>query len=335
MTGAVVVVGTGRYATGGLLTWSAWQALQAADQVLLSAGVGEHWQVALTDAGLTPEAVPAGAGATGTARRLLDAAEAGSRLAWFAGPDGDPALMRALTEDLLRRGAGAGPLPEFELVLGSWDEPGAAFLDLVEVLDRLRSPGGCPWDAEQTHASLLPYLLEESYELIEAVESGDRDHVVEELGDVLMQVVFHARVGQEGQEPFDIDEVAAGISAKLIRRHPHVFADGDATTPEQVEARWHEIKAEEKGRAAVLDGIPVAMPALPRAAKIQTRLERAGLPTDLAAARPAQEGSTSLDLGIELWDLIRRCRAHGVDPEAALREANTLAQHRLSPGDGA
>jgi NTP pyrophosphatase (non-canonical NTP hydrolase) len=110
---------------------------------------------------------------------------------------------------------------------------GAALLELVAVMDRLRSPGGCPWDAEQTHQSLVPYLIEETYEAVEAIESGDRAHMAEELGDVLLQVVFHARVAQEHPEaPFDIDDIAAGIAAKLRRRHPHVFGDVVAETPE-------------------------------------------------------------------------------------------------------
>lgn len=124
---------------------------------------------------------------------------------------------------------------------------GAALLDLVAVMDRLRSPGGCPWDAEQTHASLVPYLVEETYEAVEAIESGERDHMAEELGDVLLQVVFHARVAQEDEvAPFDIDDVAAGIAAKLRRRHPHVFGDVVADTPEAVAANWSVIKAAEK-----------------------------------------------------------------------------------------
>ncbi len=125
---------------------------------------------------------------------------------------------------------------------------GLGLLDVVAVMDRLRSPGGCPWDAEQTHASLRPYLLEEAHEAAEAIDSGDPAHLAEELGDVLLQVVFHARLGQEdASEPFDIDDVAAGLVAKLVRRHPHVFGDVVAHTPEQVAANWERIKAAEKG----------------------------------------------------------------------------------------
>ncbi|HRW18415.1 MAG TPA: MazG family protein [Dermatophilaceae bacterium] len=149
--------------------------------------------------------------------------------------------------------------------------PGAALLDLVAVMDRLRSPGGCPWDAEQTHATLAPYLLEESYETVEAIASGDRDHLVEELGDVLLQVVFHARVGQEHPEaPFDIDDVAAGIAAKLRRRHPHVFGDVVVGSAEEVSANWEQIKADERAQR-----VPRHTSSAPRAGAIRDLLELA------------------------------------------------------------
>ena len=127
--------------------------------------------------------------------------------------------------------------------------PHPALLDAVAVMDRLRSPGGCPWDAKQTHESLAKYLVEEAAETVEAIESGDRRHLAEELGDVLLQVLFHARVAEDATDEadvFDIDDVAGGLVAKLVRRHPHVFADGDASTPEEVEEAWARIKAEEK-----------------------------------------------------------------------------------------
>ena len=149
---------------------------------------------------------------------------------------------------------------------------GESVLDLIEVMDRLRSPGGCPWDARQTHESLVEYLVEEAYETVEAIEGGDDSGLREELGDLLLQVVFHARIAQErGEEGWDIDDVARGIVEKLIRRHPHVFADVDADTAEQVEANWHALKAEEKGRASVADGIPEHLPALLRASKVHSR----------------------------------------------------------------
>ena len=145
---------------------------------------------------------------------------------------------------------------------------GESVLDLIEVMDRLRSPGGCPWDARQTHQSLVEYLVEEAYETVEAIEGGDDSGLREELGDLLLQVVFHARIAQErGDKGWDVDDVARGIVEKLIRRHPHVFADADADTAEQVEANWHALKAEEKGRASVADGIPAHLPALRQLAK--------------------------------------------------------------------
>src|SRR5262249_2654819 len=161
-----------------------------------------------------------------------------------------------------------------------WDLPGARLLDLVAVMDRLRSPGGCPWDAEQTHRSLLPYLLEEAYETVEAVETDDLVGLREELGDLLLQVVFHARLGEEHpQQPWSADDVAAGIVDKLVARHPHVFGgpDGALATAEQVEGRWEEMKRAEKGRTSAVDGVPLDQPALALAAKLLGRAARAGV----------------------------------------------------------
>ena len=198
---------------------------------------------------------------------------------------------------------------------------GAALLDLVAVMDRLRSPGGCPWDAEQTHASLVPYLVEETYEAVEAIESGERDHMAEELGDVLLQVVFHARVAQEDEvAPFDIDDVAAGIAAKLRRRHPHVFGDVVADTPEAVAANWSVIKAAEKaakGSGAAppgpLHGIPAGMPPLAKAAAMVARLDRAGR-GDLVDAATAGSDPGARLLAV-VADVVRRRD----DPDAVLR----------------
>ena len=185
---------------------------------------------------------------------------------------------------------------------------------LRSIMHRLRAPGGCPWDAEQTHDSLASYLLEETYETLEAIDSGDREHLREELGDLLLQVVFHARVAAEdAHDPFTIDDVAAGISDKLVRRHPHVFADATAETSAHVEARWDEMKAAEKGRTSALDGIPPALPALSLAAKTMGRAERAGV----APALPAPEE----DIGDALLVMVARARDAGVDPEQALRRA--------------
>ena len=190
--------------------------------------------------------------------------------------------------------------------------PGSRLLELVAVQDRLRSPGGCPWDAAQTHESLVPYLLEESYELVEALETGDRAHLREELGDLLMQIVFHARIATEDTaEPFSIDDVAGDIADKLVRRHPHVFGDVEATTPAEVEANWEQLKAAEKGRTSIVEGIPMAQPALALVDALWRRAERAGVPDALVP-----DGD---DIGARLFRLVTEARARGVDPEAALR----------------
>jgi XTP/dITP diphosphohydrolase len=165
--------------------------------------------------------------------------------------------------------------------------PGAALLRLVEVMDTLRV--NCPWDARQTHQSLAPYLLEECYEALEALEGGDVSALRDELGDVLLQVVFHARVAAERSDGtgFDIDDVATGIVEKLIRRHPHVFGDVRVSGPEDVKRNWDAIKAAERGGQggalpAVLGSVPFGQPALSLAAQLQRRAERAGAPADLA-----------------------------------------------------
>ncbi|MCU1690095.1 MAG: MazG family protein, partial [Jatrophihabitantaceae bacterium] len=154
----------------------------------------------------------------------------------------------------------------------------------IEVMDRLRSPGGCPWDADQTHASLAKYLVEETYEVLEAIELDDPALLREELGDVLLQVLFHARLAQERTDgsAFSIDDVAGDLADKLIRRHPHVFAADAAAAPngisaDEVNARWEAQKAAEKARTSVADGVPMGLPALSLAGKLAARAVRAGL----------------------------------------------------------
>jgi XTP/dITP diphosphohydrolase len=166
---------------------------------------------------------------------------------------------------------------------------GAALLDAVAVMDRLRSPGGCPWDAEQTHESLRRYLVEECYELLDAIEDGDRAALREELGDVLLQVLFHARIAQESADaPFSIDDVAAELVTKLVGRHPHVFAGGDPAVRDAhtQEHRWEQLKQQEKKRESSVDGVAMGQPALALAAKLVQRTRRAGLPPDLLPDTP-------------------------------------------------
>ena len=200
------------------------------------------------------------------------------------------------------------------------EEPGARLLELVAVMSRLRRE--CPWDAKQSHGTLAPHLLEESYEALEALESGDPDALREELGDVLLQVMFHAEVASERTDGtgYTIDDVAEGIAAKLVRRHPHVFGDVTVSGADEVKQNWDAIKAAEReakngAPGSVLDGVPFGQPALALAAQLQRRAERAGVPTELAGLDGAE------GLGAELFALVARARAAGLDPELELRAA--------------
>ncbi len=193
---------------------------------------------------------------------------------------------------------------------------------LREVMDRLRSPGGCPWDGEQTHASLLKYLLEESYEFVEAVELGDREAMREELGDLLLQVYFHARVAEDDEaDPFDVEEVAGAVADKLIRRHPHVFGDTVAETSEDVMKTWEAQKVAEKGRTSALDGVPLAQPALMLANKLTYRVDKFGYGFSVEQPVKIQGSTTEEGLGEILLGIIEQAQKQGLDAEAALRGA--------------
>jgi XTP/dITP diphosphohydrolase len=205
---------------------------------------------------------------------------------------------------------------------------GAPLLELIRVMDRLRSPGGCPWDAEQTHASLVSYLTEEAYEAVEAIETGDRAAMREELGDVLLQVMFHARIAQEHPtDPWSVDDVAAGIAAKLVARHPHVFGDETAESAAHVESVWLARKTAEKARASVLDGIPAGLPALLLAAKLRYRATHGGIDVPMAGEPTRAAAAEALaavgpdGIGELLAALVAEAHAVGIDPEVALRGA--------------
>jgi len=189
-------------------------------------------------------------------------------------------------------------------------------------MDRLRSKDGCPWDAEQTHESLLKYQLEESYEYIEAVEKGDRADMREELGDLLLQIYFHSRIAQEHPEdPFDIDDVAKGVADKLISRHPHVFGEVKVNSSKEVHANWERIKNEEKGRTQFDEGVPLAQPALALAAKLILRAEKNGLKKPEATAPTSSALDKEVALGDALLALISWAIEAELDPESALRKA--------------
>lgn len=213
-------------------------------------------------------------------------------------------------------------------------EPGHRLLELVQVMDTLRRK--CPWDARQTHDSLTPYLLEETYEAVDALTAGDQAALREELGDVLLQVMFHARVAEERKDGtgYTIDDVAGGIIDKLTRRHPHVFGDVTVSGSDEVKRNWDQIKAAERaaanagGPVSALDGVPLHQPALSLAAQLLRRAERAGVPAELAGPPAELTGADGAvgesgrsDVGQELFGLVQRARAVGLDPELELRSA--------------
>ncbi|HEX2315247.1 MAG TPA: MazG family protein [Thermomonospora sp.] len=304
----LLMLATTHRVADGLLTWRAWEALRSADRVLARHG---HPQLPyLREAGVTVEAADPETPAL-LAPVLVSAAAAGT-VVWVADPGGDEELMRRVGELVV-----AAPEPvEVEVLHGSYDLPGARLLDLVSVMDTLRRE--CPWDRKQTHATLVPYLLEEAYELADTVADGDLAALREELGDVLMQVVFHARVAEERTDEtrFTIDDVAGGIVDKLVRRHPHVFGDVTVADADEVNANWEQIKAAERAakgtEASILDGVATGQPALSLAAQLYRRAVRAGAPDDLPDG--LGEG-----LGAELFAIVRRAQEAGEDPEAALR----------------
>ncbi|MET4922012.1 nucleoside triphosphate pyrophosphohydrolase [Streptomyces sp. PSRA5] len=298
--GRIVLLTVSHRVAPGVLSWPAWQTLREADQVLCADPA--HPQLPyLREAGVTVER------SAPTARELVDACAGGRTVVVLPSGEGD----QALTDGLSRlAGSGRVQMPDLELLPGSYDLPGARLLDLVQVMDRIRAE--CPWSSTQTHEGLAKYAIEESYELVEAIESGDRDELREELGDVLLQVVFHARIAEEEDEPFSVDDVAATIVEKLIHRHPHVFGDETAETPADVHAHWLRTKAVEKQRDSITDGVPLAQPALALAAKLTSRVAAAPLDVPL----PQGEG-----IGYDLLALAARADAAGIDPESALRAA--------------
>lgn len=214
-------------------------------------------------------------------------------------------------------------------------EPGAhpELESLIAVAERLRAPGGCAWDREQTHASLVQYLVEETHELVEAIEAGDDAELVEELGDVLYQVLFHSDIAAE-EGRFTLEDVAAHMRDKMVARHPHVFGDVVAETPDAVVANWDAIKAVEKAdRTSVLDGIPAGMPSLALADKLLGRAEKVGV---TAAPASVPSGPTAEDeLGDALLATVAGARAAGLDAERALRGAIRRLQGEVRAAESA
>lgn len=214
------------------------------------------------------------------------------------------------------------------------DRSGTRLEELVALTARLRAPGGCPWDADQTHASLVQYLVEETYELIDAIETGDRDELIEELGDVLYQVLFHADIAAHTPgEDFDIQDVAAHMTAKMVGRHPHVFGDRKAETADDVVGFWEDLKRDEKPhRTSVLDGIPQGMPSLALADKLLGRAQKVGL-IDADAAGPIPV-TTEDELGPLLLAIVASAKARGLDAERALRTTLRGLQEEIREAEG-
>ncbi|MFD8548785.1 nucleoside triphosphate pyrophosphohydrolase [Streptomyces sp. NPDC059649] len=314
-TGRLVLLTTSHRVAPGLLSWPAWQVLRAAERVLCADP--DHPQLPyLREAGIAVET------AAPTARELVDYCVPEDRTAVvLTSAEGESAL----TDGLARlAGSGRETMPDLELLPGSYDLPGARLLDLVQVMDQIRAE--CPWSSIRTHQDLAKYGLEEAYEMVEAIEAGDRVELREELGDVLLQVVFHARIAQDDpEEPFSIDDVAGTIVEKLIHRHPHVFGEAEAATPEDVKAHWMRTKAVEKQRESVTEGVPMAQPGLALAAKLASRVRTAGLEVPLPAGR---------GVGYELLAMAVRAEAEGTDPEAALRAAARAYRDAVRAAEG-
>ncbi|WP_371639559.1 nucleoside triphosphate pyrophosphohydrolase [Streptomyces virginiae] len=325
-TGRIVLLTTSHRVAPGVLSWPAWQTLHAADRVLC-ADPGHPQLPYLREAGIEV------AFESPDAHALVEACAGGRTVVVLPGGEGD----QRLTDGLARlAGSGRVSMPDLELLPGSYDLPGARLLDLVQVMDRVRRE--CPWTSGQTHRGLAKYAIEEAYELVEAIEDGDREELREELGDVLLQVVFHARIAEEAggdggdgeddegaDEAFSIDDVAGALVTKLIHRHPHVFGDAKAETPEDVSAHWQRTKAVEKRRASVTDGIPVGQPGLALAAKLAGRARTGGVAVEL----PRGEG-----IGYELLELAARAEAAGIDPETALRAAARAYRDAIRAAEG-
>jgi XTP/dITP diphosphohydrolase len=314
MAGRVVLLVTSPRLPAGLLTAAAWDLVRAHPVLTATDGPAA---AAIRSAGAGVTVVDAAAPDT-AADALLAASGADGTAVWLAGPAGDEDVARTLGLRLAREPGRA----ELELMYGSWDPPGARLLDAVAVMDRLHSPGGDPWKRQQTHQSLAQFLLEECYEAYDAIEAGDLVSLREELGDVLLQVVLHARIAEEQPDEdarWTVDDVAGDLVAKLIRRNPHVFAGAAVAGVDEIIDNWEQIKRAEKGRASAMDGIALAQPALSLAAKILQRADRAGI------AVPVPEAPAGIDVGDEdalgaaLLAVVAEARAAGSDPEAALR----------------
>jgi XTP/dITP diphosphohydrolase len=333
----------------GLLPFQSWDVLGTADVVLLRDPDSHPSAPRLYAAGLELERLepaalersdldltrPGAPEDRRIAKALARRAARDGQAVYLLGPEDErlaPALAGLAVEQDL----------EIELVFLAQQPAGTELLGLVEVMRRLRDPdGGCPWDLQQDHASLTRYLVEETYELIDAIETGQDTDLQEELGDVLLQVVFHAQVAND-RRAFGIDDVARGIVDKLVRRHPHVFADGDARTPEEVQTNWDRLKTAEKARQGPFEGVPALLPGLHLLDTLQRKASKRGFDAadtadaseqvharlaGLAAAASAEHREAAY--GELLAAVVGLGRQLGVDPETAARGAGRRFRARF------
>ena len=335
----------------GLLPLHAWSAIMTSDLVLV--GSDEHPMLPHLDLAdlryevVTDPAQPkalsrtdllSGLSPTDKARAesIVERAKHEGEVAYLFGRSDQEAFTRTLGMEAARDDV------EVEVVYFGVLPNGSRLLELVRVMERLRAPDGCPWDREQNHASLARYAVEEVYELLDAIGAGDPEAIAEELGDVLLQVVFHSQIAAD-EGTFRIDDVAEGIVAKLVRRHPHVFADTTVSDADEVVANWETLKAQEKPeRTGVFDGVAVGQPAIPYTEQLQRRAAKVGfdwsadteaverirseLEEFLAAGDQSQREH---ELGDLLMSVVSLARRHGIDAELALRSAATRFRRRF------
>ena len=333
----------------GLLPYAAWDALRSA-AVVWSRDADAHpsapylRQAGIEVVSLAPSSValsgmnlmePGDPAERRLAAALVEKAAEDGDATYLLGPGDGDGFARAVGLAVTREGG------EVEFVFLAPRPRGTEVLRLAQIEQRLRDPeGGCPWDLEQDHGSLARYLVEETYEFLDAVGSGDDAAMAEELGDVLLQVVFHAQVAQD-RGAFDLDLVARGIADKLVRRHPHVFADVEVSGADEVVANWETLKQQEKGRADPLEGVPASLPALQLVDTLQRRAAKLGIAVVAdpeAAARAAlarlaaDDGGVDVDaeVGALLEAVVALARTREVDPELALRAVAHTIRARVA-----
>lgn len=313
----------------GLLTAAGWDALRSADAVALSCA-HPAWAAHLREAGLTWHTLPATSELPTALASWLRESE-GVRV-WLA--DAEHPHVSAPPEVLQRAEESSGLRIDADYVFASPVAPGAAVVESVRIMHELRSPGGDPWSAAQSHGSLSRYLLEETYEVIEELEREPRSSadLVDELGDLLFQLVIHARIGMEAEDPWNLDSVARALNRKMYRRNPHVFSDDrrDLSVDDIIE-QWGHIKAAEKPRRSLGEGIPLALPALQRAFKIAHRARTEGRTDELMALAAARADGSARDAdALALLTIAVGAVQRDDDPESALR--TLLARIEASDG---